>query len=108
MNSFPMQLLGDLVAIRPEEIKQTILLPDWQRALKGFVIATGPGKMLTNGSIAPMDLQAGDYVSFGATSGMESMFNGANIRIMRESDVDMVIEFKRDVDIIAQLKGEIA
>ncbi len=99
MESFPMNLLGDLVVIRPEETPQArILLPDWQRSLRGTVIGVGPGKMLADGSHMSMELKVGDFVTFGATSGMESMYAGKPIRTMREDDVHMVIEERASVD----------
>ena len=88
-----MKLLEDLVVIRPEETPQArILLPDWQRTLRGTVIAIGPGKMQEDGTHIPPELKVGDFVIFGATAGMESVYAGKNIRTMREDDVDAVIE----------------
>jgi co-chaperonin GroES (HSP10) len=80
-----MQLLEELVAIQPEPKPPglKILTPDWTRCLKGKIIATGPDCH---------EVKIGDTVSFGATSGMESVFDGATIRIMRESDIDFVEE----------------
>jgi co-chaperonin GroES (HSP10) len=77
MNAFPMQLLGDLVAVQPESTRQAsgIILPDWQRSLWGSVLALGPDCT---------ELKIGDRVNFGAASGMESVFNGTAIRIMSE------------------------
>lgn len=77
LKEFPIALLGDLVAVLPDSTRQTagILLPDWQRSLTGSVLACGPDCT---------ELKPGDKVSFGAASGMESVFDGAAIRIMRE------------------------
>jgi co-chaperonin GroES (HSP10) len=77
MKEFPMQLLGDLVAVLPESVRQTgpIILPDWQRSLTGSVLACGPDCI---------ELKTGDRIRFGAASGMESVFDGAAIRIMSE------------------------
>ncbi len=100
-----MKLLGDLVVIQPEEATQgRIQLPDWQRSLRGTVIAAGPGKMQLDGSVRPMELKAGDFVTFGAAKGMESVFCGKPIRTMREDDVDIVIEERASVDeLVAKL-----
>lgn len=82
---FPIQLLEELIAVQPESkppgIK--IVLPDWSRTLRGTVIATWPGAK----SVA-----VGDVVGFTATTGMESVFDGKTIRIMRESDIDFVVD----------------
>jgi co-chaperonin GroES (HSP10) len=79
-----MGLIGDLVAILPDsEAKRgKILLPDWQRSLQGEVLAVGPDAT---------ELKVRDRVTFGAAKGMESVFDGATIRVMRQDDVDMVL-----------------
>lgn len=82
---FPIALLDNLVAIRPGdpfELKSRIRLPDWQRVLRGTVIATGP-KVTA--------IAADDVVVFGAAKGVESVFDGKPLRIMREDDVDGVL-----------------
>ena len=89
---FRQTLLDDMLAIvlldtPASEMK--IKLPDWQRTLRGKVIAAGPGKMLPFGGRAPMACQVGDIVTFSATSGMEADFGvGRKVRMMRDSDVD--------------------
>jgi co-chaperonin GroES (HSP10) len=91
---FKQQLIGDLIAVQPMDPKPTrILLPDWQRTLRGKVLAIGPGAPLPDGSgIAPMECQVGDYVVFGAATGMETSYCGEMIRIMKDTDPDAVVE----------------
>lgn len=89
---FPMDLIGELVAVRPDPpTKSHVILPDWQKALTGTVIAVGPGRELENGSRAPMSVAVGDRISFGAAIGMESSFQGQPLRVMRDSEIDMVL-----------------
>lgn len=85
MKEFPLQLLGEMIAVAPDPKPpgQKILLPDWSRCLQGCVIAIGPDCHT---------VARGDTISFAATAGMESVFDGVAIRIMRESDVDFVVE----------------
>lgn len=86
-----MQLARDLVAVLPDSqkrIKNRIVVPDWQKTLKGEVLGVGPK--------VRDDVRVGDRISFGAAKGMESVYNGAAIRIMRYDDVDMVIEEESD------------
>lgn len=94
MVEFKQRLLGDLIAVEPDSTPSTSLikLPDWQRNLRGRVIAIGPGRTLPGGDHAPMQCQLGDYIVFGAATGMESTYRGALIRIMRDEDVDGVLE----------------
>jgi len=86
VTKFPIDLLDDLIAIRPgDPFKPTtkIRLPDWQQALRGRVLAIGP---------TVKDIAVDDAVMFGAAKGMESTFDGASIRIMREDDIDGLLE----------------
>lgn len=88
---FPMEMLGDLVAVRPDEPDSSVALPAWQRTLHGVVLAVGPGLPLVDGGAAPMSVQVGDRVVFGAATGMESVFAGKPLRVMRDSEIDMVL-----------------
>ena len=73
--------------------KGVIKLPDWQRYLRGEVIAVGPGRMLPLGDRAPMECKVGNVVTFAATAGMESDYGvGRKVRMMRDVDVDAVEE----------------
>ena len=67
-------------------------MPDWKRELKGRVVATGPGRPLYHGGHAPMQTEVGDRVTFGAAKGMEAVRNGRQLRILRDSDIDAVLE----------------
>ena len=90
---FSQKLLDDLIAVALlDKTDGMIKLPDWQRILRGEVVAVGPGRMLPLGERAPMECRVGDIVSFAATAGMDSSYGiGKNIRLMRDSDVDAVI-----------------
>jgi chaperonin GroES len=63
--------LHDRVVVKPlskEEVTASgIVLPDTadtEKPMQGEVIATGPGKRLDNGQIAPMSVKVGDRVLF--------------------------------------------
>jgi chaperonin GroES len=91
--NFSQRLLDDLIAVAVQDKAEGVIkLPDWQRILRGEVIAVGPGRMLEYGERAPMECQVGDIVSFAATAGMDSDYGvGKKIRLMRDTDVDAVI-----------------
>lgn len=90
---FTQRLIGDMVAVEPEtQPKGKIQLPDWQRTLRGKVVAVGPGLPLSNGKFAPLYCSVGDTVIFGAAVGMESQYQGALLRVMHDTDVDAVVE----------------
>lgn len=82
---FPINLIGELVAIAPESTSGTehIRLPDWKRQLKGTVVARGPDCNF---------ISEGQVVGFGAAVGMDSVFAGQDLRIMKEQDIDFVYE----------------
>jgi chaperonin GroES len=90
---FSQRLLDDLIAVALlDKAEGVIKLPDWQRVLRGEVVAAGPGRMLEYGERAPMECKIGDIVSFSATAGMDSDYGvGKKIRLMRDTDVDAVI-----------------
>lgn len=85
LRDFTGQLLGELVMVAPESTLRPsgIMLPDWQRSLTGSVLAVGPDAK---------DLKKDDKVYFSAATGMESVYCGAAVRIMRESDILCVEE----------------
>jgi chaperonin GroES len=66
-----------------------ILLPDTakQKPQQGTVVAAGPGRLLDNGTRAPMAVKVGDTVLFGKYSGSYVEVSGTEYKILRESDV---------------------
>lgn len=91
---FKQRLLDDfiVVALIDEPASESrIKLPDWQRTLRGEVVAVGPGRMLPEGGRAPMETRVGDVVTFAATAGMETDYGvGRKVRMMHDTDVDAV------------------
>jgi chaperonin GroES len=90
--NFSQHLLDDLIAVALlDKADGVIKLPDWQRTLRGEVVAVGPGRMLPLGARAPMECAVGDVVAFSATAGMDSDYGvGQKIRLMRDTDVDTI------------------
>ena len=90
--------LHDRVVIKRTEEERTspggIVIPDTatEKPIKGEVLAVGKGKILENGDVRPLDLQAGDKVLFGKYSGTEVKVEGEDLLVMREDDVMAVIE----------------
>jgi chaperonin GroES len=66
-----------------------IVLPDSakEKPQQGKVIATGPGKMLDDGTRAHLSVKVGDTILFGKYSGSEVTVAGKEYMIMRESDI---------------------
>jgi co-chaperonin GroES (HSP10) len=91
---FKQQLLDDFIVVALIDVpasEMCIKLPDWQRTLRGEVVAAGPGRMLPFGGRAPMETKVGDIVTFAATAGMETDYGvGRKVRMMHDVDVDAV------------------
>ncbi|MBP6103782.1 MAG: co-chaperone GroES [Gammaproteobacteria bacterium] len=65
-----------------------ILIPETgDKPQRGTVLAVGPGKLDNNGTLRPVDLNAGDEVLFGKYSGTEVKVDGQDLLIMREEDI---------------------
>jgi chaperonin GroES len=60
--------------------------------MQGEVVATGKGKILTDGGVRPLDVKAGDKVLFGKYSGTEVKIDGEELMMMREEDIMAVVE----------------
>lgn len=89
--------INDMIVVQMDEehaSKGRIKLPDWQRYLRGTVLAIGPGKALYTGARGAMECKVGDKVSFAPTTGMDIEYGkvGASIRMMRDPDVDCIWE----------------
>lgn len=91
--------LGDRVivkAVAKEEMtKAGIILPDTidkERPEQGEVIATGPGRLLENGTRAAMTLTVGDKIVFKKYSPDEVKVDGVEYLVIAESDVMAVVE----------------
>jgi chaperonin GroES len=57
----------------------------------GVVLAIGDGKVLDNGSRAPLCVKAGDKVLFGKYSGQAVKLDGKEVLVMREDDILAII-----------------
>ncbi len=86
--------LGDRVVIKQlaseETTKSGIVLPDTakEKPQEGEVIACGPGRMLDNGTIAPMPVKPGDIVLFAKYAGTE---------LKRDGETYMILNAERDI-----------
>jgi chaperonin GroES len=89
--------LHDRVALRrvDSESKTSggIIIPDTaaEKPQQGEVVAVGPGARNQDGKIVPVDVRKGDRVLFGKWSGTEVKIDGAEILIMKESNIMGVI-----------------
>ena len=93
--------LGDRVLVRriDEELKTAggIIIPDTakEKPSEGKIIATGPGARGEDGTVMALDVKVGDVVLFGKYGGPEVKVDGADLIIMRESDILGIVEKKK-------------
>ena len=90
--------LQDRVVVRRTEEEQTtaggIVLPDsaTEKPAQGEVLAVGPGRLLDNGDVRPVDLQVGDTVVFGKYASNTVKIDGEELLILNESEIYGVVE----------------
>lgn len=70
-----------------------IILPDsaQEKPNRGKVLAVGPGKRLDSGTLAPIDVNAGDEVLYGKYSGTEVTVGDTEYTILRADEVLAVV-----------------
>ena len=89
--------LHDRVVIRrliaEEKTAGGIIIPDTaqEKPMEGEVVAAGPGARNEQGLVVSLDVQVGDRVLFSKWSGTEVKIDGAELVIMKESDLLGVI-----------------
>ena len=93
--------LGDRVVVRrvKEEQKTSggIIIPDTaqEKPQEGVVIAVGPGALNQSGKRIPPEVKEGDSVLFGKWNGTEVKIDGEELVIMKESDINGIIEGRK-------------
>lgn len=90
MNLKPLQ---DRVLVeRVEALEKSaggLFIPDTakEKPQEGKVVAVGKGKRREDGSIAALDVQAGDRILFSKYAGSDVTIDGKEYIIMREDDI---------------------
>ena len=85
--------LDDRVVVEPCEAEEKtaggIVLPDTakEKPQRGIVLAVGPGRLLDSGKRSEISVAVGDTVIYGKYSGSEIKVDGAEVKIIRESDI---------------------
>ncbi|MCA1927866.1 MAG: co-chaperone GroES [Calditerrivibrio sp.] len=72
-----------------EKTASGLIIPDTakEKPQEGEVIATGPGKVMENGTKVELTVKAGDKVLFSKYAGTEVKIDGTEYLIMREDDI---------------------
>lgn len=85
--------LHDRILVRrlqeDEKTAGGIIIPDTakEKPQRGEIVATGKGRVNTEGKVIPLEVRAGDKVLFGKYSGTELKLNGEEYLMMREEDI---------------------
>ena len=76
-----------------EKTKGGIIIPDTakEKPQEGEIVAVGSGARDESGKLIPLDVKTGDKVLFGKWSGTEVKIDGADLLIMKESDIMGII-----------------
>ena len=88
--------LADRVVVRPleetEQMRGGLYIPDTakEKPQQGEIVAVGPGRYEKDKRV-PMEVNVGDKVLYGKYSGTEVTIDGAQVLILRESDVLAVV-----------------
>ena len=66
-----------------------IIIPDTaqEKPQEGEVVSVGSGVRSEDGTLTPLDVNAGDKILFGKWSGTEVKVGGEDLIIMKESDI---------------------
>ena len=90
--------LQDRVVVKRKEEETTsaggIVLPGsaTEKPAQGEVLAVGPGRLLDNGEVRPIDLKVGDTVVFGKYASNTVKMDDDELLILNESDIFGVLE----------------
>ena len=90
--------LHDRVLVEPLEAEEKsaggIIIPDTakEKPMEGKIIAAGNGARSEDGKVTPLDVKKGDRILYGKWSGTEVKIEGAELLIMKESDIMGIIE----------------
>lgn len=77
-----------------EKTKGGIIIPDSakEKPQEAEVIAVGSGRINEDGKVTPLEVKAGDKVLFSKYSGNEIKIDGEEYLILREEDIQAVVE----------------
>ena len=84
------RITADVKPLEAEEVTAGgIVLPDSakEKPQRGSVVAVGPGRLLDNGQRGELSVTVGDEVIYGKYGGTDIEVNGADVKVLRESDV---------------------
>ncbi len=95
--------LEDRVLIKPQEAEEVtssgIIIPDTatEGAVRGKVVAVGPGKYSENGTLIPLTVKVGDEVLYGTKYfGTECIFDGETFILVPHGNLFAILKRKEE------------
>jgi len=95
--------LEDRVLIKPQEAEEVtssgIIIPDTatEGAVRGTVVAVGPGKYSENGTLIPLTVKVGDEVLYGTKYfGTECIFDGETFILVPHGNLFAILKRKEE------------
>jgi chaperonin GroES len=78
----------------PQVTKGGIVIPDTvkEKPQEGRVVAVGPGRILEDGKVRPLEVKKGSRVLFSKYGGTDIKINGEEHVILDENDVLAIVE----------------
>ncbi len=89
--------LRDKVVVERSEAEEKtaggIVLPDTakDKPKQGTVVAVGPGRILENGEVKPLEVKKGDRILFGGFAGTEVKLDNKEYLILNESEIFAIL-----------------
>ena len=89
--------LADRIVVKTleaeEKTKSGLVLPDTakEKPQEGKVLSVGPGRLLDDGTVKPLEVKTGDKVLYGKYSGTEVHIHNEDYLILREDDVLAIV-----------------
>ena len=89
--------LGDRIVVKQleaqEKTKSGIIVPDSakEKPQEAKVVAVGPGRLLDEGGVKPLEVKSGDRVLYGKYSGSEVTIDGTDYLILKEEEVLAIV-----------------
>ena len=93
-----LRVMGARVIVQEEKQTDTtkagIVIPGKEKepTFRGYIVATGEGAMLDNGTIVPMRVKEGDKIVYNNWTGSPIISEGTTYVILNERDILAVIE----------------
>lgn len=80
---------NELIEVELRQRGSNLIVPETtnDKAIQGIVKDKGPGRMLTNGGVAAIQLSVGDRVVFNRYAGTEIKVDGERFYVISEDDV---------------------